>query len=94
MLTSEVSVVTSVSLPSSQEVECEAERAFIVNNVIAFCKEINPGAMPRLAKDSSMQYDFQRVPLASVSSREKPPRRCAHKQSVTTVSFLMYTDKH
>ena len=48
--------------------ECEAERAFIVNNVIAFCKEINPGAIPQLAKDSAMQYDFQRVPLASVSA--------------------------
>jgi hypothetical protein len=77
----------------AQEVECEAERAFIVNNVIAFCKEINPGAMPQLAKDSSMQYDFQRVPLASVSSRKKLLRG-AHKQSVTKFSLLLYAYKH
>jgi len=50
-------------------VECEAERAFIVNNVIAYCKEINPGAIPHLATSSTMQYDFQRIPQASVRSR-------------------------
>ena len=38
---------------------CNPEHALFVNNVLALCQETNPGAIPHLASESSIEYDFQ-----------------------------------